>query len=353
MTKTYQKRPNAEFLITEMSGEYVVYDKVSATAHLLQREHYDVFVGTGTKADEQLSQELFPSLSPTESTTELHKIQSELADLGLINRPQSEMARRDFLKVASAAAALPAILTIAAPQPAAAESLGTFMQNMAGTYPEVVPARANAIMVYTIRGAAGGGGGGGGASAGGTNSGGSGSAGFSAQELTNVTVSTGITPGNNLSITVGSVGNGALPGQTGPAGMGGDNGSGGAVGPGGSDGQNGTAGTADGGGGGGGGESGQNSRVFDTTVAMALIESLGGRGGGGGGGGGDSAVGGSSVNSPLGAGGGADGGGNGGNGGSSGFTGYGNADGGAGGGPGISGSSGTREGEVIFSFCNI
>jgi hypothetical protein len=283
-------RRSNQLLIRKVDeNEMVVFDRLTHRTHLLQSEHLCVLELVGSLSVEEIAAGAFPQLEPSEARTLTEAVLDQLLEKEILVC-DVKLSRRT---VAKAMLLAPAIMTFAAPAPAAADSLGEWTSTGPGETTVMVPNGAMSIN-YTVRGGGGGGGGGGGRAvqfpppgppqfAFGANGG----AGAEGEELSGMSVP--VTGGSNLTVRVGGGGAGGGGGGGGRrfgmtliGGMGGSGGAGG-FNSGSGDGDNGVDGgttspVARGGGGGGGGRGG-DSEIVDIVVAD------GGTGGGGGEGG--------------------------------------------------------------------
>jgi PqqD family protein of HPr-rel-A system len=317
----YRRRPEGDLLCHRVGEELVVYDQKSGQVHLLAPPLARVFETAQECQADHLSADLFPELKRKTARSRLKEALEALAEQGLLLRPELPQApglsRREFHKKVAAAAALPAILTLVAPTPAAAQSTCGTPLTFTADDTVTVPACATRVR-YSIIGGEGGGGGGGGTSSTGM-SGNGGSDGDMGATVAMTTAMGSVMGGDTLTIMVGTGGAGGLAGgdaaSTSSPGAGGAGGAGGT--PSGNPGSVGDPGTtatspdrAGGGGGGGGGSGGTSSISSGTLGTVSAQGGMGGMGGdggntGGGMGGGDGGAGGAGNNSGMGGDGGA------------------------------------------------
>jgi hypothetical protein len=351
----FSKRPSGELLVTQVENEVLIYDTKNDQAHVLQPLHAEVLEQTGVAPSSTLASRLFPEMSAPDAMAQFESVQFALWEKKLLTcDAPTKMDRRDFGRKVASALAVPAIFSLTAPLPAAADSLASYTFDGAGFYTGIaVPTNATTVE-YAAMGSDGGGGAGGGKASNNT-TGGMGADGAAGGTTSGTIDLMGAT---TVEITIGGVGMGGTRGMMGNSGGGGMPGSGGAAGAGGTDsggdndaeGDDGSAGstgdsmTGGGGGGGGGGQGG--NVVLELVGGSTFTIADGGRGGGGGGGGGTSGMGMSGSGQSGGAGGNP----NGGDGGD-GASGSNSGTGGAGGGRQQDGSDGDDEGSVTITFC--
>lgn len=252
-----QKRTKSDLIVTRLESEFVVYDRVHDSAHVLTKVHYQILVSDWPEDIDTLAGRIFAGEPPERARALFEAGVSQLLEAKLL-LPMDDLylSRRSFLRGSLSAAALPVIISLAVPTPAAADSLGT--QVFSASNPAfAVPPAANALTFENIGG--GGGGGGNGAGLGGV--GGVGSRGATA---TGGPVSIGAT----INVVVGACGTGGANGLLANGGAGGSLG-----------GQNGFPRVSGSGRGGGGGSS---SIVGATSGQPGDSGQFGGSGGAGG-----------------------------------------------------------------------
>lgn len=232
------KRIREGHIVELVGDDTVVYCKNSDAVHLLSSVHSQIFWHCEELSLEEMAITVFPDLEKPKAIEKVAQSLLSLKEKGLVDLEdvQSDITRREFTKGLAAASALPAILTMMTPAPAAADSLGTTSLVFTGSQTVLTAPAIAMSFLYDVTGGSGGGGAGGGDSTSGAMAG-MGAQGF-AGETQSGTAS--VSPGDMIRLRVGGPGMGgtaggdatmvgmtAFPGAAGMMGAAADNGNGG------------------------------------------------------------------------------------------------------------------------------
>lgn len=112
----------AHFIAEALDDEVIVYDRRSHTAHLLDLHSAEVWKAAETTISVSHVLRLMPGDSECEKQAMAHLTISGLEKAGLVTSDLGHVPRRRLLRTISAAVALPAVISVLAPTPAAAAS---------------------------------------------------------------------------------------------------------------------------------------------------------------------------------------------------------------------------------------
>lgn len=126
------------FLVRELQGELLVYERGEHRAHCLNRTAATVFQNAdGTRTVADLARLLAPGGDPAESEAVVGEALTRLAEAGLleVGEPGGGWSRREWVRRVGVGAAilLPAVASIVVPTPA--EAAATCVQSCAGKPP--------------------------------------------------------------------------------------------------------------------------------------------------------------------------------------------------------------------------